>query len=492
MTQPLPERADLEHLKTQAKTLLSYLRAGVPDALTGAGEILASYRLADAQRILAREYGFPSWTKLKHHVESFKDRRAAFFQAVRGGDRELVVKLLNADSSLVRCHDEGNFGAPAISTAAERDDRPMIDLLLKHGADIDARSEWWAGSFGALDLASEPTSQYLLSCGATLTAHAAARLGRLEELKEILRQNPDAVAQRGGDGQYPLHFAKTPEIVDVLIDAGADLEARDLDHQGTSAQTQILNAAVLRKLVDRGAQTDIFMAIALDDLPLVKEHMAKDPAALNRRVDEPGNPMIPSAPGRHVYNYSLRGVRPFQAAINFDRHEIYEELMTHCPPSMRAVGAAWKGDRDAMLQILRKFPYAIAELADKDRLLLCESAKFPRPQALSLLLEAGLAVNTADPHEKMTAIHWASFHGRDDLIEIILPYKPDLEQKNSYGGSVLGTGIHGSQHGWWPNNNFVRSTELLIAAGAVVPKEIRGSPEVAEVLRRHGAATSNS
>lgn len=55
---PLPPRANLEHLKNEAKERLKALRADAPQA-----------RLADAQREIARSYGFPSWRALKAHIE---------------------------------------------------------------------------------------------------------------------------------------------------------------------------------------------------------------------------------------------------------------------------------------------------------------------------------------------------------------------------------------------------------------------------------------
>ena len=55
----LPPRPSLAHLRKQAKALLSRLRAQNPDAT-----------LSDAQHVLAGEYGFASWPKLKAHVEA--------------------------------------------------------------------------------------------------------------------------------------------------------------------------------------------------------------------------------------------------------------------------------------------------------------------------------------------------------------------------------------------------------------------------------------
>lgn len=59
MSRELPRRPSLDHLKKQAKELLHGLRQTRPDAA-----------LTDAQHMLAREYGFASWPKLKAHVEA--------------------------------------------------------------------------------------------------------------------------------------------------------------------------------------------------------------------------------------------------------------------------------------------------------------------------------------------------------------------------------------------------------------------------------------
>lgn len=55
--QALPDRPHLTHLRKQAKARLTEMRATQPDA-----------RLADAQRMLAQEYGFSTWGKLRAEV----------------------------------------------------------------------------------------------------------------------------------------------------------------------------------------------------------------------------------------------------------------------------------------------------------------------------------------------------------------------------------------------------------------------------------------
>jgi len=59
MSRDLPSRPDFDHLRKQAKALLRILRQQRADA-----------SLADAQHALARKYGFPSWPKLKAHIEA--------------------------------------------------------------------------------------------------------------------------------------------------------------------------------------------------------------------------------------------------------------------------------------------------------------------------------------------------------------------------------------------------------------------------------------
>ncbi len=473
MSKQLPKQPSLEHLKNEAKALLRLTRQGNPVA-----------RLAEAQLQTAREYGFPSWSELKRAVEGYAGQRDALFEAIRAGDRARVDALLTESPPLANALNPHSFGSSTMGAAAARNDRPMIELLLKHGADIDGRSDWWAGSFGALDFADEETSKFLLAKGATLTAHAAARLGMAKELKEIIRRKPDAVHERGGDGQYPLHFAKTVEIVDILLDAGAEIDARDIDHEGTPAQNRVLVPDVLNRLVERGAATDIFMAIALDDLNLVKKHLANDPQALERRTDQPGNPMIPQAPGHHIYTYNLGPVRPIQAAINLHRERIYDYLFEQSSPKLKLLSACLKGDRDVAIELVSSHPGLVEELSAENPPPLCASAKSADVQAVAVMLEVGFPVDAADG-EKMTALHWAAFHGQDRIVETILPYNPPLEVRNVYGGTPLSNCVYGATYGWM-KGNFPRCIDLLVAAGAKLPEHAYGPTEVVETLRRHG------
>jgi hypothetical protein len=85
-TSRLPARPSLEQLHKQARELLQLYRAGESTAIVrfrACGRPLprAASRgrvaLADAQFVLAREYGFDSWAKLKHHIQALPHSRSA-------------------------------------------------------------------------------------------------------------------------------------------------------------------------------------------------------------------------------------------------------------------------------------------------------------------------------------------------------------------------------------------------------------------------------
>jgi hypothetical protein len=80
MPRTLPPDPNLEQLRNQAKDLLKACRAGDPQALLRINRWLPDCslqaRLADAQLVVAREYGFASWPRLKRYIAALPARRA--------------------------------------------------------------------------------------------------------------------------------------------------------------------------------------------------------------------------------------------------------------------------------------------------------------------------------------------------------------------------------------------------------------------------------
>jgi ankyrin repeat protein len=164
---PLPERPNLRHLKDQAKDLL---KSG------------AAASLADAQFKIARVYGFASWSKLKVHVESFEEigqlkqaidtndvarvksmmtRNPALHHAPLGYGKDgpltwvaecrvpweppSPARLAIAEWMITHGSDVHQGGDGPLMRAALNGYRiPMMDLLVAHGADVNAM---WHGHF---------------------------------------------------------------------------------------------------------------------------------------------------------------------------------------------------------------------------------------------------------------------------------------------------------------------------------------------------------
>src|SRR5262245_66238460 len=93
----LPPRANLEHLRNEAKQRLKTMRAQDPEA-----------RLADAQLAVARDYGFPSWRRLKATLDEETRERA--FAAAYAGDAAAVRRALDAGFNAGETDATGQIG----------------------------------------------------------------------------------------------------------------------------------------------------------------------------------------------------------------------------------------------------------------------------------------------------------------------------------------------------------------------------------------------
>lgn len=408
--------------------------------------------------------------------------------AFHADDAPAVRRLLELSPELkARINDPiGPFNSPIITQVRSR---TMLDVLLDAGANIDVRSEWWAGGFGLLDTASPDLAAYAIERGATITVHAAARLGLMDKLRAMISADPSLVAARGGDGQTPLHFASTVEIADYLLDNGADINARDVDHVSTPIQYMVRKRPdVARHLVCRGGQADILAAAALGDIDPARQLLDADPESIRMRVSDEYFAMVGGPNGGTIYQWELGWhVSAVQVTSTFGHLKMFDFLLERCPAEEKLLNACWLHDESMVRELLAEEPDLATRLSPAGRRQLAHAARNNDTTAAALMLEAGLPVNTYSQHHA-TPLHWAAWHGNLEMVRLILPRKPSLDDtSNDYKGSPVDWAIHGSENGWDRRKSDYGSVlELLFGAGGPLPEQIGGTEPVQAVLRSHG------
>jgi len=264
-TRSLPTRPSLEQLRKQAKALLKAYRAGDFAAVAEVESFESrcdpvKFALADAQRVLARAYGFAGWTKLKQHVEGVN--AAAFCAAVDTGDNATVRQLTKARPELVHLEAAGFTGLPLHIAVLNRD-AAMVRILMELGADARqgiwphrdattaytiARERGYDDVIAAIEQGEEARRRAASPPGATIDSktdqiNRAILRDQCDEAIRILESDLSLVGgcnveqpingidcRRLAQGTTPLHVAAwkhNPEMVAWLLDRGAPVEARN-------------------------------------------------------------------------------------------------------------------------------------------------------------------------------------------------------------------------------------------------------------------------
>jgi len=380
------------------------------------------------------------------------------------------------------------FDSPLITTVRTRE---MLDVLLKAGADINAKSQWWAGGFGLLHGASPELAAYAIECGAVIDVHAAARLGLLDRLRELISAQPRLVNAPGGDGQTPLHFASNTAVAECLLDRGAEIDALDVDHESTAAQYMVRDRQeVLRYLIQRGCKTDVLMAAAIGDAQLVSRHLDADPECIRTRVDAQYFPMRNQRAGGTIYQWALGiHVSPHEVAKQFGHEDVFELLMRRSPPDVKLLAACWLDDEANVKTLLAAHPALAARMINTYSRQIADAARNNNLTAVRLMLAAGLPVDALGQHGG-TPLHWAAFHGNTEMAKLLLAHHPPLETLDAdFHSTPVGWATHGSEHGWYcRTGDYPGTVEELLQAGAKPPAKLQGTDMVRDVLRGHGVA----
>jgi ankyrin repeat protein len=378
----------------------------------------------------------------------------ALLAAIENTDAAAVTNVLELHPELKARLDEPlpgvGFGQTALLAAVQRTSREVVDVLLRAGANINQKSHWWAGPFHVLDEAWRTPwlPPFLIGRGAVLEIHHAVRLGWEDEVRRILSEDPGAIRARGGDGQLPLHFAQTVGMAEYLLDRGADLDARDVDHESTAAQWMVRDRPdVARALVNRGGTTDILMASALGDVVSVTRILDADPGAIRTAVDAAHFPMRDPRAGGSIYIWTLGANKGAHAIAREAGHQdVWRALMERTPEAMQLAVACEVGDETLVTQLLAARPDLAASLTPDDRRKLPDAAQDNNAAAVRRMLEAGWPADARGQHDA-TALHWAGFHGNPEMARVLLEHGAPVNLKGDrFDGTPLDWALHGAEH----------------------------------------------
>jgi len=365
-----------------------------------------------------------------------------------------------------------SFNSPAI--VAYANDAAMVDVLLEAGADPNRRSEWWAGPFHALYSATGEAAERLIAAGAVMDACAAAHLDRADVLEQMIAADPARVHERGGDGQTPLHFAVSTTVIDLLLEAGADINARDVDHRSTAAEWMLNRRRgegryeLAQHLVARGAAADIFMAAALGLTDRARAMLQANPGLLNLRTGRGEYGEKPPS-SYHIYFWTIGdGLTALDVAAQFDHRETLDAMMAFASVTQRLLSACRQGDEALARDIAREHPGILASLTPDEQRVIADAAWNGNARAVALMLDLGFDPKVTG-QDSGTPLHLAAWEGSPETVAAILKH-PDartlLELRDAHhGGTPLGWCCHGSLHGN-RSHDHAGVARLLLAAGA--------------------------
>jgi ankyrin repeat protein len=440
----LPSHPSLEQLKKQAKAILKGYQSADPEILQRIREHETQkpvFSLADAQLLIAREYGFGSWAKLRAHVlapvdeENIKSLhqaarqgdlaaigslldahpevlnetggrgvRTALHEAV-GGTQEAAVKLLlerGADPN-IRC--EGDNAFP-LHFACEKQHFPIIRLLIEHAADPVGEGDYHElGVIGwATVWPSNPDPEivdYLLAYGARHNLSSAVAMGEVKMIRELVARTPADLEKRmdlANKRRMPLHLAvvkKQTGALRALLELGANTES--LDEAGFSALDQASlsdEAEAVQALLDHGAKIRLPAAMALGKQREMDQLLRKDPDSVK--------------PGNRWGNLIIRASELGSAAV-------IEALIQ--------AGASVDVRDDPKTSVDSTWGYTALHAA----------AFFGKRDAAAILLKHGANVRAREEKYRGTPAGWANYAGHTEVRDLILRVPVDVMDAIEYG-----------------------------------------------------------
>ncbi len=520
----LPDRPDLAHLRKQAKDLLAAVRRGQADAVAlvrstmpaGAADGPARpFRLHDAQRCIARSYGFASWPELAACVAALRhasaDRsvllpellRLLYAGDIAGGTNrsrpEAAARLLErrpdlrgddpwlacavGDLASVRAAIAGDPawpnrpGGPLLlpplvaathsGLLRHHSYRPLIlaaaRVLLDAGADPNQSVP---GRWPPASLA-EPSAGHPLSA-----LYGAAGQARDEELTRMLL----AAGANPNDNESLYHSLESPPITRLLLEAGARIE-------GTNAQYRVLDfeeIEALHLLIDFGRREQPPLDWSGPLLFAIRR--GRSPAHVGALLAAGADAAARTEDGTSTYRLALRyGMADVSALLHGAAGE---------PPPLsleeRFVAACAAGDDAEARRLQAERPDLPMSLPQAELRMLPEMAALGRGAAVRLMVERGWPLETAGGDWQASALNLAVFRGDAEMARFLLEHGADWRSQHGMGDNVCGTLSWASVNEPVAEGDWAACAEALLAHGMPrgAPAEGHGDDVVVDGRRR--------
>ena len=505
----LPEKPNLDQLRKQAKDLLADYRDAKPDATQEVERFekhpdAQKFALNDAQRILARSYGFASWPKLKAFVDGANAAR--FLEAVRAKDLPQVRALMAARPELVNLGTDDLGEQRAIHLAVINRDAPMTRFLMEAGADARQGVYPFRDATSALALAREREFQDIvaiieqeethrreeLSCAnATVTPEhdqisAAIARGDRETALALLAADPSQIQACDRNGRTPLHLAAQAcdaTLVGWLLARKAN--PRKLDPNNLTpidlaalASDNTNFSPIAEALLRHGSELTIRASVALGDDTRVREMLAGDPSAL-KQIDIFRGGLVTLAI-RHRQFDTVRllldhGADPNERTLLADQEEPVESW------GMPLWHAAYVNDYEAAQLLLERgadpnanvyasgWPLGHAWNHPDGRVkkLLLEGGAIATPYMVAEINDVAEArrrlAQNPDDEELANELAWsAADHGCPEILSLALPHLKQWPRSDSRWNWILLQPIRAAGPGPQANQPFFECLSLIL------------------------------
>ncbi len=415
-TRTLPDKPSLTQLRKQAKELRKAYRAGQEAAVAEVERVErspdpANFALADAQRVLARAYGFASWPTLKNHVEGVNF--AALLAAAEAGDVAAVRQLAKARPDLINQH--AGRRDSALHRAVQRRNEELTRVLMQLGA--DARTGIWPHR--------DATSAYAIAVDREYSEIVAA-IEREEEHRRA-RLSPEETPTRTAVDALRQAIAerRTADAIALMEADPALIGACDM-HGVTPLHLAAWkhDSALVGWLLDHGASPGTLALVDGREEPLQSGKTPLGFAAIAAGWAPEGSD--------HIYYFM------YNAHVDPARFHETARLLLEKGAELTPSAAVALGDREAVLRLHREGRLA-NEISDWG--LLATAVRVNRLDMVATLLDLGF-----DPNESVVnnygdsgwPLWFASMCGRHKIAELLLAHGADVNTVVGACGDALG------------------------------------------------------